>query len=64
MFMRPPSLSSALFRAGTLSRNLGLSGSATFEPTRQVLTYRLTVFSTNILVKSFTLCLTFMFRFV
>ena len=35
-----------------------------FEPTRQVLTYRLTAFSTNIPVKLFVLCLTFMFRFV
>ena len=36
----------------------GLNGSATLEPMRQVLTYRLTAFSTNILAKSFALCLT------
>ena len=63
MFTRPPSLSSALFRVGTLSRNLGLNGSATFEPMRQVLAYRLATFSTDIPVKSFARCLTFMFRF-
>ena len=60
--MRPPSLSSALFRVGMLSRNLGLNGSATFEPMRQVLTYRLTMFSTDIPVKSFACCIMFMFR--
>ena len=57
MFARPPSLNSALFRAGTLSRNLSLNGSTTFEPMRQVLAYRLTMFSTDIPVKSFAHCL-------
>ena len=45
-------------------RILGLSGSATFEPMRQIPTYRLATFSINIPVEPFALCFTFMFRFV
>ena len=62
MFARPPSLSSAVFGAGVLSRVLGLSGSTTFEPTGQIPTYRLTAFNINIPAKSFALYFTFMFR--
>ena len=53
-----------IFGVGMLGRILGLKRSATFEPTRRVLTYRLTAFSTNIPAKPFALCLMFMFRFV
>ena len=62
MFARPPSLSSVLLRARMLSRNISINGSATFEPMRHILTYRLTALSTDHLVKSFMHCITFMFR--
>ena len=63
-FVRPPSLSSAVFGVGALGSVPGLSGSTAFEPTGQIPTYRLTAFNINIPVKSFTFRFVFMFRFV
>ena len=44
-----------------LSGIISLNGSAMFEPMRQILAYRLTMLSTDLPVKLFAYCITFMF---